>query len=687
MKNIPQLFNLANKAFQGKDFSFAENLYKEIVRQDSDNAQAHHMLAILYAQKKDNDKSEFHFEKSIQADARNVSVLLNFAQFLNTNKNFDRALGILEGVVEKETKNAEVFFKMGVAWKGKGEIDKAIEAYTNCIDLLPSHLQATYNLANTYYTSGKLSSAIPLYEKAIELNPKFPQAHNNLGLTFKKLNDFAASEYHFLKALELDPVFAEALKNLGDLYFRHNEFEKGKKVYEKLRTVKGKKLLEYISLVQSPLILQSKAQVKEHFQQTDKKIKELLNETAETISFNDILENGFFPSPHWIYFGSNEKGLKEAMAEFFRKYITPLKIQIENSSTPHIAFLVTSGHEEVFVKCMKGLINNLSGNEYKISLVCVAPEGRKVIEPHITNENVVLVEIPQNINEAVRLLGELQIDLLYYWEIGTDVINYMLPFFKPAAMQATSWGWPVTSGMNEVDYFISSESLEEDGKKHFTEFVLKMKNIPVYYYKPDLSFNPVTKLELGLPENKRIYTCLQNLFKIHPDYDSILKEITIRDPDAVIVFIKDFSEKVSNDLRARIGLSQDKVLFMDRMQHVEYFSLIIHSDVILDSIYYNGGANTTYDAFACGKSIVTMPWNQTRGRYAKAAYDKMGFDDCIAKDPEEYINTAVKLGTDLQFRNSVEEKIKSNADLLFEDIEAVREFEELVLKLMAEKRN
>ena len=53
----------------------------------------------------------------------------------------------------------------------------------------------------------------------------------------------------------------------------------------------------------------------------------------------------------------------------------------------------------------------------------------------------------------------------------------------------------------------------------------------------------------------------------------------------------------------------------------------------------------------------------------------MGVLDCIAGSPREYVDCAVRLGTDADYRHHVSRRITSAASTLFEDLQSVREFE------------
>ena len=97
----------------------------------------------------------------------------------------------------------------------------------------------------------------------------------------------------------------------------------------------------------------------------------------------------------------------------------------------------------------------------------------------------------------------------------------------------------------------------------------------------------------------------------------------------------------------------------DRRQEDNWFGMLKHADVILDS-YPFGGYTTTMEAWAVGNApIVTVPHKVLPlcdacvdstllqlmgGRCTAAFYNIMGISDCIANDFAEYVDIAVKLG-------------------------------------------
>jgi SAM-dependent methyltransferase len=79
-----------------------------------------------------------------------------------------------------------------------------------------------------------------------------------------------------------------------------------------------------------------------------------------------------------------------------------------------------------------------------------------------------------------------------------------------------------------------------------------------------------------------------------------------------------------------------------------------------------------------GVPIVTLPSPYMRGRVTAACYLKMGLADCIAGSPREYVDLAVRLATEPEFRKSVETRILAANHVLYEDRQSLSELEDFL---------
>ena len=88
-----------------------------------------------------------------------------------------------------------------------------------------------------------------------------------------------------------------------------------------------------------------------------------------------------------------------------------------------------------------------------------------------------------------------------------------------------------------------------------------------------------------------------------------------------------------------------------------------------------GGGNSSLETFACGVPVVTLPSPVLYGRLTFALYEQMNVMDCVACDFKSYVNIALRLANEINWREKIRAKIRLRSDILFEDVEVVRELE------------
>src|SRR5207248_10257758 len=112
--------------------------------------------------------------------------------------------------------------------------------------------------------------------------------------------------------------------------------------------------------------------------------------------------------------------------------------------------------------------------------------------------------------------------VLIFPEIGMDKVSAQLAAQRLTAVQCASWGHPVTSGFPTVDYFISSELMEPaDGQAHYSERLIRLPNLSIYYEAPDAATAPLNRNELSLRADSLVYWCAQSLPKYLPQFDEV----------------------------------------------------------------------------------------------------------------------------------------------------------------------
>lgn len=153
--------------------------------------------------------------------------------------------------------------------------------------------------------------------------------------------------------------------------------------------------------------------------------------------------------------------------------------------------------------------------------------------------------------------------------------------------------------------------------------------------------------------NFRLYSIPQTLYKIHPDYDFIIKRILLADPGGFIVvpaglLHEAWTARLQRRLQASLGLDlMAKILYIRSMGSREYITLLSVVDVVLDT-FPVGGGRSSYEIFSVGAPIVvlyprTSILQLTAGMYA--AMDIMQSAGCVTSSVDQFVATAVEVPT------------------------------------------
>jgi len=260
--------------------------------------------------------------------------------------------------------------------------------------------------------------------------------------------------------------------------------------------------------------------------------------------------------------------------------------------------------------------------------------------------------------------------------IGMDDVTVRLAALRLAPVQATSWGHPDTSGLPTVDDYLSSDLMEpSDAQAHYTERLVRLPNLSIWYEPPVLTADAVSRAELGVPETAVIYWCCQSLFKYLPRHDWVFVRIASAVPEARFLFIRyPHGDTVTTIFRERLiaafaeaGLDAEQYCrFLAPMSMTRFAGISRISDVFLDSLEWSG-CNSTLEALAWDLPVVTMAGDLMRGRHSAAILTMLGMPELIAETPEAFIALAAELGRDPARRQALSARIARDKHRLYAD--------------------
>ena len=288
------------------------------------------------------------------------------------------------------------------------------------------------------------------------------------------------------------------------------------------------------------------------------------------------------------------------------------------------------------------------------------------------------------VNDFCSCIIRDNLDILIFPEIGLDLKMTVLYCLRLAPIQCTTWGHPMTSGSPNIDYFLSSDIMEpKNADEHYSEQLVRLPNLGFSIEDPVLPSLNKERSDFQLQENSIVFLCCQALFKYLPQHDYIFPSIALHNQSFQFVFIDSFlGPVITNSFKKRIdkafakfGLNyENHCVFLSRLTLNEFLILNQLADIFLDCCSWSGGL-TTKDAIACSLPIVTCPGKIMRARQSYGMLQMIGVTETIAETEEEYIEIAVRLGLDHEWRQAVRDKMTANKHRLFNDKECIEGLE------------
>lgn len=555
------------------------------------------------------------------------------------------ALSTVQALLSRRPGLPQAHNLAAVALLALGRIAEAIDQLRRALALRPGYSAAHVNLGNAFTGQGRLDEAIAEYRAALLADESNPEAHLNLAMALEEDGRPAEARAAYERAFARRPNDGVRLKMATMLpRFPGSSAE--------IDTIRERLDRELDRLLETPLRLDDPAR-----------------EVGQTT----------FLLP---YQGRNDRDLHSKLARMYERACPRLLYR-----APHCARRGRKGRRLRVGFASKHLGAHSVGIWYSrlIALLARLPDFDVVLvdlggdaHPELRGACARVITPPDHLWRAQEAIAAEALDILVYTDIGMEPLSYFLAFGRLAPVQCTTFGHPVTSGIGNVDYFVSSAWFEPEGAQaHYSEKLALLDALPLYIERPKLPAPPKGRSALGLPQDRTLYVCPMMLHKFHPDFDAAMAGILQRDARAEILLFADARhparhEALRNRFEAAHGGLVHRLRFLPWASFENLIGIIAAADAVIDTFHFGAGT-TAFLVFAAGRPIVTLPGEFARGRPTVGCYRKMGIMDCVARDAQHYVDLAVHLANDAPRRRALGERIAEASGALFSDHAAVTE--------------
>ncbi|MFN9487518.1 MAG: tetratricopeptide repeat protein [Cyanobacteriota bacterium] len=650
------------------------------------------VVAELHLKQGQLTEAESALRRALALAPEAVMASINLSNVLSQAGRHAEAKAMLTEVLARHPLQAEAHLNLGSMLMAEGRLEEAEQAARRALALganlsLPHQAKAQMNLGCILARRGLPHEAMAALRQAIALDPALADAHYNLGVLLHQTNNFSDAATALEQTLALQGG-GKAAFALGHAYRELGREEEKAHAYDLAAELLPGELLPalscQLSLTQTVIAESSQAiqQARQAYRQGIAAISraDLAQKRSDQIAFANGSFNQFWLGYHNV---PDDREILEELATALRSHPT-LRPWLE-PATPRPVILrqgpvrlgICSEHlldHHTIGKQNAGLIRGWS--QAGLHTVVLSPAAVHQDPAHraIAASASEAVALPAREEDAAATIRALDLDVLFYPDIGMKPFTYLLALARLAPVQVTSWGHPLTTGSPCMDYYLSSVLLEPEGaEEHYSEQLVCLSRLPCTFGPLD----PLPPADLRtffgmeghapspLPEVPFWIGIPQTLFKFHPDFDATLEAIANALPTAVFVLLEGQRPHWSKALRRRWQQTAPRVLrravFLPQLTREHYLQLVDGVDLLLDPFFFGSG-NTFYEAMACGTPVVTLPGRAMRGRVVAAAYRQMGVPDApIASSPDDYVAWCCHLAADPQLRRDLKQRLRQAA--------------------------
>jgi protein O-GlcNAc transferase len=667
------------------------------------------------------------YDQAIAIQPDYIDALYNRAMVLRTLRRFEEAIATFDRIVALSPSYAEAFNDRGIALGELNRLDDALAGFDRAIALKPSYAEAFRNRANALRMLDRFGEALASVDRAIAINPDSAEAVTDRANALQELRRYDEALAGYERAIALKPDYAEGYYNRAIALAQLERFDEALASYDKAIALKpdyaeafnnrghllkdeGRQAEALISFQQALALKPDYADAK--FGLCMGQLAILYEDEPEIAAcraayraaleaLRDDVDRRKMPrewanaaastQPFFLaYQGRNDRDLASLygslMCRIMADRYPPAALAPPPRSGERIRLGIVSGFfwgHSVWKIPVRGWLSQIDRRRFQIFGYYTG-----VKEDAATNEAASLcdrfVQGPLSMDRWREVILEDAPHALIHPDIGMNAVSARLAAQRLAAVQCNSWGHPDTSGFPTIDYFLSSELMEPpDGQDQYTERLVLLPNLSIYYEQPDPPPVSLDRAELGLRPGATVFWCGQSLFKYLPQFDEVFARIAREAGDCQFAFIRYGQGTHLDELFVRrlerafasVGLkAADYCVLLPRLSQRRFVAAIGLCDVVLDSIGWSG-CNSTLEGLRHDLPIVTMAGSTMRGRHTMAILKRMEVEDTITETLDGYVSTSVRLARDLPWRGAIKDKISRNKHRVYRDASCVSALE------------
>jgi dTDP-4-amino-4,6-dideoxygalactose transaminase/predicted O-linked N-acetylglucosamine transferase (SPINDLY family) len=498
---------------------------------------------------------------------------------------------------------------LGVIHHRRGQLALALEAMQASAERDPKNAETLNNLGSVLKDAWRLDEAEMWLRRSLALRPENAAALTNLAATLFALTRLAEAEASARAALALDPDRTLAWNTLGAVLQNQGRMVEAAGAYRRVLALEPANTSVHSNLL-------------------------FAMSQMEGVSANELF------TAHRAYGEQVERALPSPAAH-------------TNVRAPQrqlrIGFLSGDLRDHAVASFIEPVLERLSGrpgvslhayhNHVRFDHVSARLRGYMAQWRDVAGMSDAALEA------AIRLDG---IDILI--DLSGHTAHNRLPLLarKPAPIQATWIGYPGTTGLQAVDYYLTDRFILPPGQ-YDHQFTEKLVYLPVSApFQPELEAPAVNPLP-ALANGYVTFGSFNRISKIGRPVVAAWGALLRALPTARLLVAGVPASGSADQLTAMLqdeGIDATRITLQPRSGMRDYLALHGKVDIALDTFPYSGGT-TTLHALWMGVPTLTLSGDTAAGRQTVCILEHTQLPQFIAADANDFVAKGVAFADDL----------------------------------------
>ena len=636
--DVEQALQVARRHHQGGQLAQAEALYRQILAQQRDHADAWHWLGVIAYQ-------EGRQDDAVEEIGRAVALRPDYAEAHNNLGNALKESGRLEAAIAAYRRAlalkpglAEAYSNLGDALHATGAYEEALTACRQALAIKPRLAEAHNNLGNGLQAKGLWDEAKAAYREAIACKPGYAEAHNNLGNILRAQGQGGAAVAAYRQAIALKPNYAEAHGNLGVALEDVGQLDAAIAACRQAIALNPRLPAAHSNLGNA---LQAQGQL-------DAAIAAHRQAMALCSTHAGFHSNLMFTLQfHPAY---DARALGAEGRRWNLRHAAALKAEIRphgNDRTPErplrVGYVSPNFCEHVVGRNLMPLFAHRDRERYEAFCYADVAAPDPLTEAFSRQADVFRVVTGLShaaLAERIRADG---IDILV--DLALHLAGNRLPVFarQPAPVQVTFAGYPGSTGLDTIGYRLTDPYLDPPEPGVDEMYVEKSVRLPATFwcYDPMNASPPAVGSLPALANGYVTFGCLNNFCKVNEGVLKLWAQVMAGAAGSRLLVLADEGQHRERTLAVLegLGVSRPRVRFAAKRPRGAYLQLYQQIDIGLDTVPYNGHT-TSLDSYFMGVPVVTLVGRTVVGRAGLSQLTNLGLPELIARTPEQYVALA-----------------------------------------------